>query len=264
MILFAKIARYPILCWRHQLTGQQAQRLTQAEENLLYATHFALCGFFIPQMPCFTIDNVAVHLGHFNGAQALMHSLSFDPREDMQLLQQKISDANPGDIVMLTYPPLSVNVELPNVVPSKYTDADTLVPGKLVVPVMEHSRSRVEPVKAWELVRRCSSSAPIREIRYRSIGLELGFAVTFDKTQSKSFKKLIVDLNAWPQSRLAFEKVLVGLSRVGMSVDMRLFPILPNQTLGHLFKLQPNQDMLVWLRSYDKNGKFSSDLAAEA
>ena len=264
MILFAKVAKYPILCWRHPLTGYQAEKLTQAEENLLYATHFALCGFFIPQMPCFTIDNVSVQIGHFNGAQALMHSLCFDPREDMALLQKKIDNASSGEIVMLEYPPLSVNVELVNADPSKYTQQDTLCPGKLVVPVMEHSRSRVEAVKSWELIRRCETSSPIKEIRYRSIGLELGFAITFDKTQSKGFSKLILDLNSWPKAYLAFEKVLVGLSRVGMLDDTRLFPLLPKQTLSHLWKLQPDQDMLVWLRSYNEHGKFSADLAAEA
>ena len=264
MILFARVANYPILCWRHPLTGYQAEKLTQAEENLLYATHFALCGFFIPQMPCFTIDNVSVQIGHFNGAQALMHSLCFDPREDMALLQKKIDNASSGEIVMLEYPPLSVNVELVNADPSKYTQQDTLCPGKLVVPVMEHSRSRVEAVKSWELIRRCETSSPIKEIRYRSIGLELGFAITFDKTQSKGFSKLILDLNSWPKAHLAFEKVLVGLSRVGMLDDIRLFPLLPKQTLSHLWKLQPDQDMLVWLRSYNQDGKFSADLAADA
>ena len=170
-------------------------------------------------MPCFTIDNVSVQIGHFNGAQALMHSLCFDPREDIALLQQKIDNTSPGVIVMLQYSPLSVNVELVNADTSKYTQQDTLCPGKLVVPVMEHSRSRVEVVKSWELIRRCETSAPIKEIRYRSIGLELGFAITFDKTQSKGFSKLILDLNSWPKVHLAFEKVLVGLSRVGMSDD---------------------------------------------
>ena len=169
-------------------------------------------------MPCFTIDNVSVQIGHFNGAQALMHSLCFDPREDIALLQQKIDNTSPGVIVMLQYSPLSVNVELVNADTSKYTQQDTLCPGKLVVPVMEHSRSRVETIKSWELIRPCES-APIKEIHYRSIGLELGFAITFDKTQSKGFSKLILDLNSWPKVHLAFEKVLVGLSRVGMSDD---------------------------------------------
>jgi hypothetical protein len=89
MILFAKMTRYPVFCWHHALTGYQAETLTQAEENLLYSTHFALSGFYVQQMPCFTIDNVVVHIGHFNGAHAIMHSLCFDPREDMQVLQQK-------------------------------------------------------------------------------------------------------------------------------------------------------------------------------
>jgi hypothetical protein len=36
------------------------------------------------------------------------------------------------------------------------------------------------------------------------------------------------------------------------------------QTLEHLYKLQPDQDMLVWLISYNQNGRFSAKLAADA
>ena len=58
---------------------------------------------------------------------------------------------------------------------------------------MEHSRSRLEPIKSWELIRLCDASALIKEIRYSSIELEMGFAITFDKTQSQGFSNLILD-----------------------------------------------------------------------
>jgi hypothetical protein len=162
MILFAKMARYPVFCWCHVLTGYQTERLRQAEENLLYS--FALSEFFILQILCFTIDNIADHIGHFNGVHAIMHSLCFDPREDMQVLQQKIESASPGKMIMMQYAPLSVNVQLVNPNPSIYTAQDILCPGKLVVPVMEHSCSCVEPTKSLELARLCGAKAPIKEI----------------------------------------------------------------------------------------------------
>jgi hypothetical protein len=56
---------------------------------------------------------------------------------------------------------------------------------------------------------------------------------------------------------------LAGISRVGKTDDLRLFPLLPMQTLEHLYKLQPDQDMLVWLISYNQNGRFSAKLAAD-
>ena len=135
---------------------------------------------------------------------------------------------------MLDFPPLSVNVDVLDAKPGNYSDADSLVPGKFVAPILMNSKSRYESIKNWELVPRTGSKQR-RYVKYRSIGLDLAFSITFDKTQvvtalylaqtpphngahailmqSKGFSKIILDLNSWPRVSLAAEKVTVGLSR---------------------------------------------------
>ena len=84
-----------------------------------------------------------------------MHSLNFDPREDLLSLYRRIAEAAPGEIVLLDFPPYCVNVELL----AKASDhaGDSLVPCIQVVSVFEGSRTRVEPVKPWELLQRVSA-----------------------------------------------------------------------------------------------------------
>lgn len=179
---YAKMAGFPVICWRNSLCGSDAAALTAAETNILFATHPALCGFFVPEMLCFGKDNIHTALGLFNGARYKMHSLTFDPDEDLPAFNRRITKALAGDTIMLDFPPLSVNVEVLDAKLGNYSDADSLVTGKFVAPILTNSKSRYESVKSWELVPRTGGKQR-RYIKYRSIGLDLAFSITFDKTQ---------------------------------------------------------------------------------
>ena len=68
-----------------------------------------------------------------------------------------------------------------------------------------------ESVKPWELNKRVGGK--IGTIKFRTLGYDLGFSLTFEKTQSKGYQLLILDLKAYPKMSMTFEKLLVGLSR---------------------------------------------------
>jgi hypothetical protein len=92
----------------------------------------------------------------------------------------------------------------------------------------------------------------------------LGFSLTYEKTQSKSFPKLILDLQLWPKLSLTAEKVLVGLSRSQRMDDLRILPFSAGQTEEHLFKLKPNVAMLNWLSGFNSDGKWCPELTKES
>jgi hypothetical protein len=69
-----------------------------------------------------------------------------------------------------------------------------------------------QPVKQWELNKRVGGK--IGTVKYRCIGYDLGFSLTFEKTQSKGYHLLVLDLQLYPRMSLTFEKLLVGLSRL--------------------------------------------------
>jgi hypothetical protein len=88
--------------------------------------------------------------------------------------------------------------------------------------------------------------------------------LTYEKTQSKSFPKLILDLQLWPKLSLTAEKVLVGLSRSQRMDDLRILPFSAGQTEEHLFKLKPNVAMLNWLSGFNSDGKWCPELTKES
>ena len=80
-----------------------------------------------------------------------------------------------------------MQVEITDAPPNSYSDKDTLVPGKYIVPLMVDSKSQHESIKLFELLKRHGIN--INSVKYRSHSFELGFALTFEKTQSKSFHR---------------------------------------------------------------------------
>jgi hypothetical protein len=136
------------------------------------------------------------------------------------------------------------------------------VPGKLVVPLFLDSKSRHEPVKEHEFNKRLGKSLP--GVKYRDHGYELGFSITYDKTQSRGFKKLILDLQPWPGMSLSHEKVLVGLSSVATMNNVKILPMASSQSLKHIYSLKPNINMLTWLAGYDADGRWDPKLAQDA
>ena len=71
--------------------------------------------------------------------------------------------------------------------------------------------------------------------------------------QGKTCKKLIADLNSFQKT--TFNSLYVTLSRVRARKDMRLMPFNPGSKNGlqHLVKLEPNKDLLLWLKGFGSN-----------
>ena len=251
LLRFAMITGSPIFGWRNPLCGKQAAGLSAEEKNILYATHQPLTGKFVPGMPGACQDNINPKKGYSNGTRGVAHSLTLDPREDLPSLLLQVSKAKPAEMIALSFPPISVNVEILNADLSKFGPGDTLVPGRAVIPLFQRSRSRYEPVKRWETLSRIN---PIDGVRYRSHGFEPEFACTFEKAQSKTLDGAIIDLNSWPGMHLSFEKVMVALTRCKTLEDIRLMPILPGQSLDHLYCLRPDPRMLIWRAGFGPDG----------
>ena len=252
--IFAKSAGFPIISWRNALHGSCASQLTAAESNGLYSSHPALSGFFVPGCPAYGRVNHNTSLGLYNGSKMSLHSLTLDKNEDRIALNNKIHSARPGDVIVLQYPPYSVQVEISSQSDS-FSTADSLVPGSFVVPMLVDKKSCHETIKQWELLQR--NGKTISSVKYRCIPYDIGFSLTYEKTQSKSFRRLILDLQLWPKMFLTAEKVLVGLSRVETLEHLRILPFCPSQNQNHLYTLKPNEMMLHWVAGYDEAGHWS-------
>ena len=141
---FATIMGYPIIAWRNRLHGANAASLTATEINNLYASHPALSGFFVPGAPGYGKQNINTSIGLHNGTKFRLHSITFDPLENLPQVFQKLNKAKPADLIVLEHPPLSVNVEILDT--RDYLRSDSLLPDKYIVPIMIDAKSNHEPV----------------------------------------------------------------------------------------------------------------------
>ena len=196
LIAHAKNKGSPILFWRNQLVGANAQLLSTAEQQQLYSTHLSLTSYFAPGVVSYMTENLCQRKGIVNGAACTTHSLTPHPDEDAERakhqradgtptppLHECIRQARPGDMVQLFLPPLSINVKLHVTADNQanFTDADTLVLGDIVVPMLVSPFPKSEDLSSWELVDR--QRDPFRTVSYLDHGLDLGFAITYHKIQ---------------------------------------------------------------------------------
>ena len=258
LVAYAKEHKTCILSWRSPLSSQKeteyARHLTPVEIERLYLSHRALTGYFCPGVTSYVIDNINTDKGIVNGAHCTQHSITLstntpEEKEYHASLLQRIAAAEPGEVIMLDCCPVSINVEITHADLTKYSKHDTLVPNKAVVPIPMVAYTRYEIIKAHETFHQ-----DITRISYKSVGLELGFAITFQKTQGRTIERLILDLNVWPSGSIGFEMALVGMTRVRDLKHIRMLPLLPGQSLNHVYKLQANKFMLAWRAGYNDPG----------
>jgi hypothetical protein len=189
IIAHAARQRRPVLVWRNPLTGDNAEKLSKAETEFLYANHLQLFSYFAVGVSCSITENLSQYRGIVNGAECIMHSVTLHPDEDSERTRRKappllecIRNAKPGDLVELMMPPLAINVTLTSEKHrAKFTHSDTLVSGQLVIPMLLSSFPKAEKVKPWELLQRRSD--PFKTVSYLDHCLEPRYAVTFHKLQ---------------------------------------------------------------------------------
>jgi hypothetical protein len=63
---------------------------------------------------------------------------------------------------------------------------------------------------------------------------------------------------------VSFEKVNVALTRVKTREDLSLMPVLPGQSLDHLYCLRPDPSMQVWRAGFGPDGNWSPELCKSA
>jgi ATP-dependent exoDNAse (exonuclease V) alpha subunit len=84
------------------------------------------------------------------------------------------------------------------------------------------------------------------KVNTRPHAVELAFAITYEKIQGKTMKKIILDLNSAPTRPIHYDAFYTGISRVRRSCDLKIIPIPPSLTLQHLKKLKPDKKLIYW------------------
>jgi hypothetical protein len=258
VVNFARLRGLPVLRFRYVLYAQCS--IDDFESDATYRRFPALTGYFVQSAPVFISANINPNKGLANGTCAFMHSLSWEDDAYIHEVQERISRAQPGEIIDVDLP-LSLNVEV-KVTPLNNAqwsrpDDETLHAGRVVIPLDCASEAAVT----------LTSGA---KMKYKQFMCELAFVITFHKCQGRTISKVILDLNRQPgQGNVQYSSLYVGLSRVRSGSDIRLFPALDQRAAGvmnqhpdalhHLTHLRPNADLGIWWSGFDELGHWSRE-----
>ena len=179
--------------------------------------------FFVRGAPCTITENICTKLGLANGSIGKMVALVWSPTDPKP---HNLNAYTKGEITTVTQP--------------KY----------ILVEIQKGDEKFVYPIeyKRQEEEIRGSKS----KITYRGHPVELTFAITYHKLQSRTCDKLIMILNKQNSNRLkslSFQSLYVGISRVRNAKDLKIFS-LTKTDIENLKNITMDPLLKIWYKNY--------------
>ena len=237
--------------------------------EIMYQNDSTMWGYFVKGGQAFLKDNnMNPTKGVANGVPVTFHSLTFAANHEKIIeIETIISNAKTGEVIVIPCPPNFINVELINQTSENWHDDETLIPGKVIIPV-DLSTKGVK-VKLFTLNHEDVKIYPkpfgqteTPTIMLDDHAVESGFAITMHKIQGKTIKKFIIELNERCfQPYLTFNMLLVALSRTETLKNMRIMPISPGKNLKYLEKLKPDPLLGTWFSGFENNKTWNLEKA---
>ena len=239
--------------WHQPLYGNAVLKLKQETIDSIYMHYPEFKSYFIVGAPAMLLNNINTTRNLNNGTTVIYHSLILDPREDGRHIADLIANSEAGEDI-LQHPPLYINVILEELNPKDYADV-TFKDGKTIIPVGPMHGANHTNVYGAE-------SISGNKVESTGHGFDLRFGITMHKVQGKTISRLCIDLNQHDfQPHINFHGIFVVYSRVKTKKHLAVFPFPPDQNgLQHLLNLKPPRNLILWLKSYDKDGFFQQQL----
>ena len=209
---FAALKGVPIIKWHNSLGGSI---VNNAPQDLLDAiTDFVpeLTGTFIQDAPAMILNNFSPSCGLANGSMCTMIALGGVTDEtDIK----NVREAAPASVVWLSMPPSHV------IVCVKALEVDENIPR------MQVGKKYGVPLKLCpdsKELPKAKTDNKARSVSFSWHYIALAFAFTLHKCQGKTLQKVVLCLEQSKNTKLTFEQVLVGITRVRSADDLRILP----------------------------------------
>ena len=194
--------------------------------------------FFVPGAPCVLGENISPSFGLANGTVGTMLGLCWENPND----KPKV---NPSDKI--------INCKQPQFIIVKFKEK--IVPVKL-----RNTLELKNPmIKKKKMRSKKSMLTHNKTINYSGHNVELLFAITYHKTQSKTLKNLILLINRCKSSKIldiTINSLIVGISRVKSGNHLRVLDF-DEEDLKFLLSLKHNPLLKLWYDTYDSNGNWT-------
>ena len=222
LLRFATRTGVPIIAWRHRLSKQTLQYLEgiaakqqrSVSDVIQWYYPNELIFYFAHGAPAVITTNVATDKRLCNGTDCKLYSVRPAP-EDVDSLNSELATASPGQLIWLSHPPESVNVEMPERDGSgepldwaSFGLVSSLVPGKTVIPLLQNTSENNFIVP----LHRIKGTKKTPFLRYYDHSVELAFSLTFHKVQGKTIPRVVLDLRG-KGNLISVASLYVGVSR---------------------------------------------------
>ena len=229
----------------------------------------ALWGYFVHKGPAYLTSNINPTLNLANGTKVQQYSLYFEDRAMRYEFDHLLQTTPLSETITLSEMPTAVIVKI-TISPDQTWTYCNLASNKkdILVPVVQNLRF---PTVMDTWIKADGKNVFPAKVRTTDpLGIQLSFALTYDKAQGQTIDKLILCLEKNPVGKLqmTYNKLLVGLTRVQHSQDMR---ILPSQggndsVLNYLLDLMPEPEYFHWLKGFEKSvwSSWNKDLSLQS
>lgn len=104
--------RTPRFVWHYPLCGYLAAKTHTLAHNYIYANYPEYRGCFVAGAPGYLTENINTSRELSNGTPIIYHSMTLNPKEDIERIENLINNDSMDDIELL-YPPSYIHVVVP-------------------------------------------------------------------------------------------------------------------------------------------------------
>lgn len=197
-------------------------------------------------------------------------------REQQDEILQKTKEASPGDIITLSGPPDTVNIELESPYDKKKEhalhaewvaryDNVTLEQGKVVIAIPQKRNKR----NAWQrtIISGYKQLYSASKVHLKSrFPLNLGLVITVFKAQGMTLPRITLALSKRPAAitDFTYEALYVAFSRVKEKNNIRLLLTGSYNTITYVTGKKPDQSIVDFFKGFDANGLWTTERALAA
>jgi hypothetical protein len=247
---FAMKNKQPIFRWVLRIrSGKQTKSDDLSEAFISSGGADELVVLFVPGMPMIMTSKCAHSSWNLvNGTHCNAHSFSYKDTTILERIMSKSGSFKPGEIVKVDQPDY-INVEC-------LVNPHDNSKGTFIHPVAQEVNKNAMTAfykHAPPSVRSIwTTGKTISVPSTQTHALEAGFAVTFEKLQGSTVKRLVLVLNkisAYKLGTITLNKIYVAMSRVRNHTHMAVFPSSESDML-HLTKLTFSDGLKAWDNNY--------------
>ena len=262
---YGKTHNQPVISWRNSLTPttanafknfahQQVQGDTSKVSEYIDRTAESLPDmkfYFVKGAPASLKDNIWTSAGLCNGSMCTLHSITL-AGSSAERDRRRIEETGAGEEIVLTCPPMSVNVEFDqeHTILQEYS----IVPGRIVIPLMLRPQSKREFYNAKQVKGHSMRDRTFEKLSYYDFGVDLAFAVTYHKVQGRTLDRVIIDMNS--ARSLTVAAIYVSLSRTRKQEHIRFLDLTDGKVAQEIINQKTFDSVLVkWLAKKTGNSK---------